>query len=108
MAQLDNVFLGSSGAIKPFLAFSKSLTPSAVGATIGMKEENFTTLGSPATLQTTDLVAVCPPPAAVAANIGVVGARVTGADAITLIYANLTAAANQCTAGVHGFLIFRP
>jgi hypothetical protein len=83
------------------------LTPAAVAASIGMKEENFTAMGSPQPLLTTDVVVVFPPPGAVAANIATVSARVTGADAITVIYANLTAAANVATAGVHGFLVFR-
>lgn len=108
MSTLDNVFTGSSSALKPVVFFSKSLTPAAVAASIGMKEENFTAMGSPQPLQTTDVVAVCQVPGAVAANIGVVGARVTGADAITLIYANLTAAANVATAGVYGFVVCRP
>lgn len=106
--QVDRVLLGGGGAISSCFFFSKSLTPSAVAASVGMKEENFTAMGSPQALQTTDVVVVFPPPAAVAANIGTVSARATAADAITLIYANMTAAANVATAGVHGFLVFRP
>lgn len=108
MAYLDSVFTDSSQALKTVMVFSKSLTPAAVGASIGMKEENFTAMGAPQPMRTTDLVFVTPPPGATAANISVVGARATGADAITLIQANLTAAANQATAGVYGFLVLRP
>lgn len=104
MAQIDNVYPDTKG----IMVFSKSLTPAALAATLGMKEENFTVIGAPQALRTTDLVHVTPPPGATQANCGVVGARVTGANAITLIFANLTAAANVPTAGVYGFIVFRP
>ena len=106
--QFDNVFTDSSQSIKMAAVFSKSLTPAALAATVGMKEEAFAAIGAPADLRTTDLVFVTPPPGATQANCGVVGARVTAAQTITLIFANLTAAANVPTAGVYLFLVVRP
>lgn len=100
--QTDNVFLGS----KSYLMFQANLTPAALAASIGMKEEAFT-VNPPQPLRTTDLVFVTPPPGAVEAESSVVGARVTSATQITLIFANLSAAANVPTAGNYGFLVLR-
>ena len=108
MAQLDRVMPQGGGFVTGVSFFSKSLTPAAVAASIGMKEEDFAAVGCPFDLQVTDVIAVFPPPGAVAANIAVVGARAKAAQTITLIYSNLTAAANVASAGVHGFLIARP
>lgn len=108
MSWLDNVFTGSSTALKPVMFFTKSITPGAVAASIGMKEEAFATIGAPTDMAVTDVVLLTQPPGAVSANIAVIGARVTAAQTITLIYANLTAAANVATAGVYGFLVLRP
>ena len=101
---VDDVYPDSRGLLR----FSKSLTPAALAAAIGMQEQAFAALGLPSDLRTTDLVLVTPPPGATQANASVVGARVTAAQTITLIFANLTAAANVPTAGVYGFLIIRP
>ena len=94
-------------ASKGIFAWSESLTPSALAASIGMKEQAFT-VNPPIPLVAGDVVFVNDPPGAVNANCAVVGARVTGAAQITLVFANLTAAANVPTSGVHGFVVVRP
>jgi len=107
MAQLDKTFGGSSSGINTFFFVSQSITPAALAASLGMKEEAYTITGAPAML-TTDLCFVTAPPGAVQANCGVVAARVSSATQITNIYANLTAAANVPTAGVYSWWIVRP
>lgn len=108
MAQLDRVMLAGGGALNGAWFFSKNITPGAMAASIGMQELAFATIGAWGDLATTDLVFVTQPPGAVSANVAVVGARVTAVQTITLIFANLTAAANVPTAGVYGFLVIRP
>lgn len=101
---VDDTYPDTRGLIRK----SVSLTPVALAASIGMQEQAFSSLGFPFDLRTTDLVFVTVPPGATQANCGVVGARVTGAQQITLIFANLTAAANVPAAGTYGFVVIRP
>jgi len=103
---IDKVFTDSSVALNTAEFFSATITPSALAASLGMKEEAYTV--GPGNLRTTDLVYVMAPPAATQANCCVVAARVSSATQITNIYANLTAAANVPTPGVYGWLVIRP
>ena len=103
---IDKVYTDSSTALNTAEFFSASITPAALAASLGMKEEAYTV--GPGNFRTTDLVYVCAPPGATQANCCVVAARVSSATQITNIYANLTAAANVPTAGVYGWWVVRP
>ena len=103
---LDKVFTDSSSALNTALFISATITPAALAASIGMKEEAYTV--GPGNLRTTDLVYVMAPPAATQANCCVTAARVSSATQITNIYSNLTAAANVPTPGVYGWFVIRP
>lgn len=86
----------------PIGTFLVNLTPAATAASIGMSEQTFALNG----LNTSDVVIVNPP-AAPAALVSLVAARVSALNTLALTFANLTAAANTPVAGNHRVAIIR-
>lgn len=104
---VDRVLVAGSGSISSAMYFTKSLTPAALAASIGTSEQSFATIGAPQDMLTTDQVVLFPPPGAPGTNNAPIGARVTAAQTIAILFGNFTAVANTPTAGVYGFLVFR-
>lgn len=89
-----SITLGGGTAITKIRVFSQSLTPASVAANISA-EEGFTVAG----LTTADKVIVNGP--APTAGTGIVNARVSAADTLTLCFANFTAGALTPTSGTY-------
>jgi len=94
-----------------------ALTPTARSAALGVSEESYdltvalqryaSGLGTPLVLAVTDHVTVSPP-AALATNVGIVGARVVNATTVAIQWGNFTAVANVPPAGTYVFHVQRP
>jgi len=102
VAQLAVGGPAASGPLRLVTRVSVPFTPAATAAAIGYAEQTIPV----AAAQVGDVVVVIPP-GAPAANVAQVGARVSVAGTVALAYANLTAAANTPTAGVHVVCLFR-
>ena len=84
-----------------FGVITAALTPVSVAATT-TAEQSFTIAG----LAIGDIVV--PQIPAVTANVGIVNARVSAANTLTLTYVNANASPTVPAAGTYRFLVFRP
>lgn len=96
----NSITIGGGTAVTKIRVFSQSLTPASVAANISA-EEAFTVTG----LTTADKVFINGP--TTTAGTGIVNARVSGADTLTLAFGNFTAGALTPTSGTYVIVAVR-
>lgn len=93
------------GNIQKNAILTASITPASV-ATVTTAGQSFTITGLGAAVG--DMISTVSPPAITPAGVFVVGATVTAADTIQIVWANVTAGSLTPPAGVYTFEINRP
>jgi filamentous hemagglutinin family protein len=99
-ANISTLSLGSGTTILAINTYSQTITPAAISG-IGFSEQTFTVVG----LATNDKVYVNAP--APAANVAVIGARVSAVNTLALQFFNATAGPNTPTSGTHTIVAVR-
>lgn len=93
------------GNIQKNVVLGASITPAAV-ATVTTAGQSFTLTGLGVAVG--DQISAISPPAITPAGVFVVGASVTAADTVQIVWANVTAGSLTPPAGVYTFEVNRP